>query len=364
MEQYYDDPSGYFWYADLDGDGVKDLIVPTSEDASWGAKFDPNTKVFDWVSLEPTDAAHYLKKVPWVAAKHDIRDFFETGVKQNYNVAFDGGNDKGNYRFSYTNLDEKGILPNSDFRKNTFNFAGSYKLSPKLTVESNVTYVNDRNTGRYGTGYDPGNPMQSLGQWFQANVDINDLKNYWITPDRRQRTWNYGYYDDLAIPIYHNNIYWTRYMNYEDDGRDRVFGYGMLSYNLAPWLQLQGRASVDEYSDYQEERVAIHSNQTSQYEKVLRNFIETNYDLWAKFDKNFGNISLNGLIGTNVRRTNIKSTDVTTVGGLLVPELYNLIKLQVSHSEHRRSESFRCKQYLRKCFPRLSEYGIPRSDRT
>ena len=118
-------------------------------------------------------------------------------------------------------------------------------------------------TGRYGTGYDPGNPMQSLGQWFQSNVDINDLKKYQITPDGRQRTWNYAYYDDLT-PIYHNNIYWTRNMNYENDGRDRVFGYSTIRYKLAPWVTLEGRAATDTYSEFQEERVAVYSNQVSQ----------------------------------------------------------------------------------------------------
>ena len=108
-----------------------DLIVPIYEDASWGGKFDPQSMVFDWVSLEPTDTEHYLKKTPWVAAEHDLADFFETGIKQNYNIAFDGGNEKGTFRFSYTNLGEKGILPNSDLKKNTFNFAGSYNLSSK-----------------------------------------------------------------------------------------------------------------------------------------------------------------------------------------------------------------------------------------
>jgi TonB-linked SusC/RagA family outer membrane protein len=321
---YYEDPTGYFNYTDLDGDGVEDLIVPTSEDASWGRAFDPNIKVIDWVGLEPTDTRNYLRKVPWAAAKHDIRDFFETGIKQNYNIAFDGGNEKGSYRFSYTNLGEKGILPNSDFKKNTFNFAGTYKLSQKLSIESNVTYVNDENTGRYGTGYDAGNPMQSLGQWFQTNVDINDLKNYFITPDRRQRSWNYAYYDDIDVPIFHNNIYWTRYMNYENDSRDRVFGNVMLSYKLTPWLKIEGRAAVDEYSNLQEERIAVHSNQTSQYAKAMRNFMETNFDLWAKVDKNFGVFSLNGLLGTNMRRTTFKTANVTTNGGLIVPELYNL----------------------------------------
>jgi TonB-linked SusC/RagA family outer membrane protein len=320
---YYEDATGYFFEADLNGDGVNELIVPTSEDASWGAKFDPNLKVIDWVGLEPTDAAHYLKAVPWVAAKHDIRDFFETGVKQNYNVAFDGGNDKGTYRLSYTNLDEKGILPNSQIKKNIFNFSGSYNFTPKLTVESNVSYINDITTGRYGTGYDAGNPMQSLGQWFQANVDIKDLKTYMITPDGRQRTWNYGYYDDLT-PIYHNNIYWTRLKNYENDGRDRVFGNALLRYKLASWITLEGRIATDTYSEFQEERIAVYSNQTSQYEKVLRNFSETNMDLMAKINKTFGEFSLNGLLGANRRRSTIKSTDVTTVGGLLVPELYNL----------------------------------------
>jgi TonB-linked SusC/RagA family outer membrane protein len=323
--QYYEDPTGYFFYSDLDGDGVEDLIVPTSEDASWGAKFDPTLMVIDWVGLEPTDTKNFLRKVPWVAGKHDISDFFETGVKQNYNIAFDGGNEKGNYRLSYTNLGEKGILPNSSLKKNTINFAGSYKLSEKLSVESNVTYVNDKNKGRYGTGYDPGNPMQSLGQWFQSNVDIYDLKNYWITSDRRQRTWNYAYYDDLEIPIYHNNIYWTRNMNYQNDGRDRVFGYAMVHYKLAPWLNIDGRASTDTYSEYQEERVAVYSNQTSNYNKFLRSFSETNFDLMAKFNKSFNEISLNGLVGATSRRTNVRSTFDSTVGGLLIPEFYNLM---------------------------------------
>ena len=320
---YYEDESGYFFQADLDGNGSSELIVPTSEDASWGARFDPSIMVVDWVGLEPSDSENYLRKVPWVAAKNDLRDFFETGIKQNYNIAFNGGNDKGTFRLSYTNLTEKGIMPNSRISKNIVNFNGSYKLTDKLGVESNVTYINDYTKGRYGTGYDPGNPMQSLAQWFQANVDIEDLKKYQKTPDGRQRTWNYAYYDDLS-PIYHNNIYWTRNMNYEDDGRNRVFGYATLRYKLAPWITLEGRAATDAYSSFQEERVAVYSNQTSQYRKFLRDFSETNLDLMAKINHSFGNFSLNGLLGSNLRRTTSKLTDVSTLGGLIVPELYNL----------------------------------------
>lgn len=314
----------YFDYDDIDGDGDDETLVPYYDDASWGHKFDPTLMVVDWVGVEPTDTRNFGREVPWVAGEHDLSDFFETGVKQTYNVAFDGGNEKGTFRFSYTNLGEKGIMPNSKMQKNTFNFAGSYNLSDRLTVESNVTYVNDVNKGRYGTGYDPGNPMQSLGQWFQTNVDIYDLKEYWQTPAGKQRTWNYNWWDDRDVPIYHNNIYWTRYKNFQNDGRDRVFGYGTLRYKPTPWLTLEGRAATDTYSEFQEERVAWYSNQTSQYSKFLRNFTETNLDFLAKFSKSFSDFSVNGLLGVNRRRTTIKSTNVSTVGGLLVPELYHL----------------------------------------
>ncbi len=44
---YYGENNPYFLdHADLDGDGVNDLVVPTTEDASFGGKFDPNLLVY------------------------------------------------------------------------------------------------------------------------------------------------------------------------------------------------------------------------------------------------------------------------------------------------------------------------------
>jgi len=316
----------YFDYADINGDGKDETIVPTYDDASWGHKFDPTLKVVDWVGLDPFDKVNYGRQVPWVAAKHDIRDFFETGAKYSNNIAIDGGNEKGTYRLSYTNVSEKGIMPNSKMNKNNAAFSGSYNFTKNLSFDSNVSYTNDANVGRYGTGYDPGNPMQSLGQWFQSNVDINDLKQYVVSSNGAQRTWNYGdpINGDLS-PIYHNNIYWTRNVNYENDGRNRLFGYINAKYKIAPWISLEGRASTDYYSEMQEERIAIGSNQTSKYSKYLRTFIETNYDVMLKANRTFGEFTTTGLLGVSRRRNEVASTYAYTVGGLLVPGFYNLM---------------------------------------
>ncbi len=207
---FYEDESGYFFYGDIDGNGTSELMTPCSEDASWGAKFDPNLMVVQWDAMDPA-YPNFAQATPWVAPKADYLTFFEQGKKYTNNIALDGGNDKGSFRVSYTNVDETGILPNSSLKRNTLNFSGSYKLSSKFTAEANITYVNNRNVGRYGTGYDSRNVMQSFGQWFETNVDFDKLKDY-ITPDGRQRGWNYVYYDDLR-PYFFDNPYWTRYKN-------------------------------------------------------------------------------------------------------------------------------------------------------
>ncbi|HUM66732.1 MAG TPA: TonB-dependent receptor plug domain-containing protein [Chitinophagaceae bacterium] len=47
------DPNGGFFYFDANGDGIDDLVVPTSEDASYGQKFDPNLMVYHWDAFDP-----------------------------------------------------------------------------------------------------------------------------------------------------------------------------------------------------------------------------------------------------------------------------------------------------------------------
>ena len=83
-----------FFYFDANGDGVKDYVTPTSEDASYGAKFDPSLMVYQWDSFDPTSPT-YKKATPWVAAAHTPVDFYETAVSTNNNIMLSGSNDKG-----------------------------------------------------------------------------------------------------------------------------------------------------------------------------------------------------------------------------------------------------------------------------
>jgi len=61
---YYEDPSGLFLYRDINGDGIDDLVVPTSEDASYGAAFDPNKLVYNWNAFTPYSDSYGKAHLP------------------------------------------------------------------------------------------------------------------------------------------------------------------------------------------------------------------------------------------------------------------------------------------------------------
>ena len=84
---YYEDASGFFLSRDINGDGVADLVVPTSEDASYGAPYDPNKMVYNWNAFTPY-SDNFGKATPWVAAKNDPTTFFKNSLSLYLGLSF------------------------------------------------------------------------------------------------------------------------------------------------------------------------------------------------------------------------------------------------------------------------------------
>lgn len=319
------DHPGLFEY-DLDGDGTDDLVVPFGEDASFGEAYDPNLMVYQWNSIYP-QLDTYGQKTPWVAAKNDAGTFFQTGLAYTTNIALDGGNEDGTFRFAYTNDDRSGIVENSKIKKDVIDFAGSYNLTDKFKVDGKMVYTRISGQGRYGTGYDGGNVMQSIKQWYQTNVDMQDQRDAYMST-HENISWNASSASNIA-PHYFDNPYWVIYENYETDERNRTFGKFQGMYDITENLSLTARFGLDTYSDLREERVAITSLDQPRYEKYESNFQEYNYDLMAAYDKRFSeNFSLKGLFGFNAKDKYIRSTRSETTGGLVVPRVYALSNSQ------------------------------------
>lgn len=318
-------PNGGFFYFDANGDGVDDLVVPTSEDASYGQKFDPNLMVYHWDAFDPS-SPNYRRARPWVAAANTPVEFFENSWSTNNSIQLDGGGDRGTYRLGYTRSDDEGILPNSEVVKNIVNFAASYDMTSKLNASASMSYSKIDGLGRYGTGYDGLNVNQHFRQWYQRNMDILEQKDAYFR-SRQNITWNWRdpSTPEGLRPIYTDNFYFMRHESYQNDTRSRIFGNVALNFQATDWLSFLGRISLDTYDELQEERIAVGSVDPAQYSRFNRNFQELNYDLMGNVDKDLNeDFNLKGLLGVNMRRTKVNSIFASTNGGLVVPGIYSI----------------------------------------
>jgi hypothetical protein len=147
------------------------------------------------------------------------------------------------------------------------------------------------------------------------------LDEKYLRSDGSQLSWNSSYYDDLH-PIYFDNPYWVRRKNFQDDRRDRVYGFAGLTYDFTDYLSISGKAMLDTYTEIQNERIAVGSVDPSYFSQYTRNFMENNYELMLRFNKTFGDFSVAAILGTNARKNRMQSILGETVGGLVVPDLY------------------------------------------
>ncbi|WP_276500503.1 SusC/RagA family TonB-linked outer membrane protein [Terrimonas pollutisoli] len=326
---FYEDPTHFFLYRDIDGDGTEDLVTPLDADASYGGRFDPNLMVYQWDAFDPS-SANFGKQRPWVAAANDPVEFFEKSFSSNQSIFIDGASDKGTFKLGYTRNDDQGIIPLSKISKNLINLGGTYKVTDKLTAGATINFSNIKGKGRYGTGYESSvNQMMSFRQWWQTNVDIKEQKAAYFR-ERKNVTWNWSDPGNLT-PIYWNNVYFTLYENYPTDDRNRYFGNVNANYKITDWFTISGRASLDAYDEIQEERIAVGSvtdsrlDAPSGYIRFNRSVREALYNLLANVDKDVTtDINIKGVLGAGLRKEYTSTIRVETNGGLIVPKVYSL----------------------------------------
>jgi len=319
---YYASDDGYFFLSDIDGDGSPDETTPFTQDASFGAAFDPNRMIYQWNSIYP-GLDTYQQASPWTAGENTPNDIWETGYTMINSVSLDGGTDKSTYRIGFTNLDQEGGLPNSSITRNNIKFSASHDLTDKLKVNSNFNFIKTDGKGRYGTGYDDLNVMQSFRQWYQMNVDLYEQRDAYFATGRNI-TWNPNGSDNLT-PIYFDNPYFTRYENFQTDTRNRYFGNINLNYQINDVFSVLGRFTFDTYSELQEERKNVGTVGVSSYSRFDNRVAEYNYDLILNFNKDLNeDLNLDGNVGFNLRRNEQTFIRASTNGGLNAPGFYAL----------------------------------------
>lgn len=322
-------------WEDVDGDGVLDLSIPFYEDASQGQKFDPDLMVYHWDAFVP-ESPNYLQKRPFVMTENGpLEYFFKPSLSLTNNIDISGGTEVSTFRLGYTNLDQHGIMPNSNLKRNNVTVVGTYNLVPTFKLTASANYTNTMGKGRNSTGYSD-NIMSSFRQWYQVDTDMKMLRDLWESTGRNI-TWNPKGFNSVGefdpTPNFWDSPYWVRFKNFQTDERNRVIGFGQADWQALPWLSFMGRVAIDTYSEVQEERKAVGSvagelgvgrpDVTSGYSRFARNYLETNLDFLARFNYDFTSaFNINAFVGTNIRRQRIDEIFSSTNNGLSVPDVY------------------------------------------
>jgi TonB-linked SusC/RagA family outer membrane protein len=209
-----------------------DGIPYTSKDMpySWGPEM-KGQDVRDWTG----------NVQPFEPQPDNMKDFYRTGHTSSTSFALVGGNENVNARASLTYDDIAGIQPTNDVTRYVFNLRANAKLSEKLSLDAKTTYVKQGITGRMQMADMQGNPGYAL-TLMPRNIRTKDAMNY-MTPSGTENLW--------TSDTYKGNPYWTINMEGTEETMDRFTGLLAVRYDFTDWLNLQVRASQDEWSrDY------------------------------------------------------------------------------------------------------------------
>lgn len=293
---------GKFSYVDGKGAGINDGV-----DESWGPRMDGR--------LIPQFFSKGVA-VPFVAHPDNVRDFFQTGYSLSNGISIEDSGEKFDYRLSYNNLKQVGIVPNSGQGKNSFTLNTTLRLTPKLSITANANYSKLGADNLPGTGGSRSTSTMLQFAWFGRQVDINQLKNY-LDENGNTFNWNNSYY---------SNPYWVAYENTVSQNRNRLIGSIGLNYKIIDGLNFNFRTGTDYYNDRRKIKIAYGTNGTpfGSYTESAFTVNENNTDATLNYTKQLNDdFSLDVLLGGNIRSSYIEQND-QSAPRLAVAGLYTL----------------------------------------
>lgn len=319
---------GDFAFVNGGGAGLTD-----GTDEAWGPAFNgqnypqfnsPRTLNGQPIDYRGSDlnapAGSVITATPWVPEIDGVKKFFQTGRTLTNNVGLTGSNEFGDFRLSYTNLDQTGTVPNTDLKRNTISFGGGYNITKKFSVRAFTSYIKSTSGNRPSISYGTENLMYLFNCWLPRSVNIQDMRNYWMKglEGQRQAGWNYNY---------HDNPWFTVYENTNSQNVDRLIGNISLKYDFTSWLSLQLRTATDYSRERREFRRAFSTQRFPFGQFRYNNIIteERNSDFLLTFNKEVvpSKLTLTASVGGNQLRQSSEFAEVNAPQ-LNVPGIYNM----------------------------------------
>jgi len=292
-------------------------LVEENVDGTYGAALDKGYEEVQWNS--PIGPDGKPMKMPLVSHKDNVKNFVQTGITTTNGISIANNTGGYNYRLSYSNMWNRGIVPNSDLFRNTINLNTSIKVTNAIRLSSVIDFSRNNSNNR-PAGNRGANPLQ-WAYSVSPHTDIRDLRDYWMPGQEglQQRSQYAGVY---------NNPYFLAYEVNNAFVRDRIYGNIRADYQITPDFSVFARYSLDKLDERRDLKVAnsYTSDPKGAYALINIGNFEENIDFLATYKKDISDFSLSVSAGGNSRYQKGTNVNNATKGGtgLIVPGIYNI----------------------------------------
>jgi TonB-linked SusC/RagA family outer membrane protein len=166
-----------------------------------------------------------IQMVPY-SYKNAIKNFFDTGIDEQNDVSFSGGNEQGSTYINAQRVNTKGVVPGDKANRTAFRINGTRKLN-KFTADYSFDYTQRNYDKSFNQVYNnlintpPNVPI----------TDYSDTKSLYGNPNN-----------------YYNDYYTSPYVGLEryrtNERRDDLLGNLSVTYKPVDWLSLMARGGL------------------------------------------------------------------------------------------------------------------------
>lgn len=217
-------------------------------------------------------------------------DFFQTGFNTMNSIAVSTGTETNQTHISFGAVNSEGIIDNNKYNRYNFTFRNSWDIVKNvLSMDMGLFYIkqNNQNSNGQGMYYNPLVPIYL----FPPSDDINKYAVYErYDADRNFKTqyWPYG---NQGLGM--QNPYWIINRNMFNTDRDRYIMSLSMKWNITNWLNIIGRARIDNaYTDFERKLYAstdgLFSKSQGNYMNQEDKNTSTYLDFLVNVDKKFG----------------------------------------------------------------------------
>jgi TonB-linked SusC/RagA family outer membrane protein len=289
------------------------------ENGSWGSIFDG--KMRPWGNIVGDEQLMTENSYK----NNRVRDFYDLGIGYNNAVSFSGGNDKTTFRASVSQNSVDGPIPTNDdsYDRYTFGTNLSYKASNKLSISSIINFSAE-NTEVAPTGQD--NSIYRSVNEITTGLSIYDLRDF---------NNKFNNLDNYFTP-YGLNPYQVLDMREAVQNKEKLFGKIQIEWDILDNLKATYRFG----GDYENARITQHfdavkytpgspnslaqaTESPGSYSEQRIQRVQMSHDAMLNYKKDFGDISVNALLGVNTNERTFSSLS-GQITSIYIPGFYHL----------------------------------------